>query len=193
MDQSNNEKNLNTVEIPKVFKTFISEEHFSNCISCDKYLLDETTEYVIEKAFKDGYVEVEYAMCMDCVEKMQHRMSEESLTRIHKYFEENFDFLGKRYGLIQSQDTSVDDYISKCIFNDKSIAELDEYQIMAHCKGKQLILSVFPYMISMDVIEEIQKLLSAKTKEELDDFTNEHFGLPPDLKEILKTRKPILL
>ena len=190
---ADSEKNLNTVDIPRVFKTFVSEEHFSNCISCDKYLLDESTEYVIEKVFKDGSVEIEYAMCMDCVEKMQQRMSKESLTRIHKYFEANFDFFGKRFGLIQSHNTSVNDYISKCIFNDKPVEELDEYQIMGHCKGKKLILSVFPYMVSKDVIEEIQELLSAKTREELDDFTDKHFGLPPDLKEIIRTRNPIML
>jgi formate hydrogenlyase subunit 6/NADH:ubiquinone oxidoreductase subunit I len=27
------------IEIPKTFKTFISEEYFQNCISCNKYLL----------------------------------------------------------------------------------------------------------------------------------------------------------
>ena len=194
MNSDNNyDDNLKKIEIPKDFKTFISEEYFANCISCDKYLLGEATEYVIEKAIKDGYVEFEYAMCMDCVEKMRKRMSEESLQRIQKYFEEHFDFMGKRYSQIQSGNSTVDDYISKCIFNNKSRSELDEYQIMGHCMGTKLILSVFPYMVSQDIIEEIQELLSAKTREELDDFTNKHFGLPPDLKEIIKTKKPILL
>lgn len=193
MDSNKHKDNILTTDIPKVFRTFVSEQHFINCITCDKYLLDDSTEYVIEKAVKDGYVEVEYAMCMDCIIKMKDTISEESMMRINRYFEEKFDFFGQRYGLIESQNSSVDDYISRCIFTNKPINHLDEYQIMGHCMGKKLILSVFPYMVGKDAIEEVQELLSAKTKEELDDFTNRHFGLPPELLEIIRNKKLILL
>ncbi len=193
MEENNFSKNFKTVDIPKVFKTFVSEEYFRNCISCDKYLLDDDTEYVIEKVLNEGYAEVEYAMCMECVDKMREKFSEESLQRIDEYFQSRFDFFGKRYNLFTNQNPIVDDYISKCIVNEKSIDELDEYQIFAHCRGKKLVLSVFPYMISHDVAEEVQELLSAKTKDELDNFTNKHFGLPPELREIIKSKKLILI
>lgn len=183
---------FHTIDIPTVFKTYVSESFFSNCISCDKYLLEDDTEYVIEKVIKDGQVEVEYSMCMECVENMRKKMSDESLNNINKYFEQNSGFLAKRYDLFSSHSTNVDDYISNCLFKDKSIHESDEYQLLGHFMGKKLLLSVFPYMVCKEAIEEVQELLSAKTKDELDDFTNKHFGLPPDLKEILKTRKPVL-
>jgi hypothetical protein len=38
------------------------------------------------------------------------------------------------------------------------------------------------------VIEEIQEILSAKTKEELDRFTEEHFGLPPEIREVINKK-----
>jgi hypothetical protein len=48
-------------------------------------------------------------------------------------------------------------------------------------------------MISGRAIEEIADQLSAETKDVLDDFIDQHFGLPPELKSLLKDRKLILL
>jgi hypothetical protein len=183
----------NVIEIPKVFKTFISEEYFRNCIICDKYLLNNETEYVIEKVISSGYVELEYSMCLDCVEKMRQKMSKESMERINRYFEENFNFYARRYNLLVSQSSNINDYISSCLFKDKPVHELEEYQLLGYCRGDKMLLSVFPYVVSKDAIEEVQELLSVKTREELDDFTDRYFGLPPDLKEIIRNKRPVLL
>jgi hypothetical protein len=193
MDSENAADKYHMIDIPKVFRTFISEDYFRNCITCDKYLLDEETEYVIEKVIREGYVELEYSMCLECVEKMRQKMSKESMERVNHYFEENFNFYDKRYDLFASKISNIDDYISHSLFKDKSIHDLDEYQLLGHCRGNKMLLSVFPYIVSKDAIEEVQELLSAKTREELDDFTDKHFGLPPDLKEILRTKRPVLL
>jgi uncharacterized protein with PIN domain len=181
------------IEIPRMFKTFISEEYFRNCIICDKYLLDDETEYVIEKVISSGHVELEYSMCLDCVEKMRQKMSKESMERINRYFEENFNFYARRYDLLVSQSSDINDYISNCLFKDKPVHELEEYQLLGHCRGDKLLLSVFPYVVSKDAIEEVQELLSVKTREELDNFTDRYFGLPPDLKEIIRNKRPVLL
>jgi hypothetical protein len=193
MDSERPDDRYNVIEIPKMFKTFVSEAYFSNCITCDKYLLDDDTEYVIEKVISHGNVELEYSMCLDCVEKMRQKMSKESMERVNKYFEENFNFYAKRYDLLASQSSNIDDYISSCLFKDKSIHEMDEYQLLGHCRGDKMLLSVFPYIVCKDAIEEVQELLSVKTREELDDFTDKYFGLPPDLKEILRSKRPVLI
>ena len=193
MDPESSDDKYNMIEIPKMFRTFISEEYFRNCITCDKYLLDDETEYVIEKVIREGYVELEYSMCLDCVEKMRQKMSKESMDRINQYFEENFNFYARRYDLVASQSSNIDDYISHSLFKDKPIRDLEEYQLLGHCRGDKMLLSVFPYIVSKDAIEEVQELLSAKTREELDDFTDRNFGLPPDLKEILRNKRPVLL
>ncbi len=193
MDSERNIYGFHTIEIPRVFKTFISEAYFKNCIICDRYLLDNETEYVIEKVISNGYVELEYSMCLGCVEKMRQRMSEESMERVNRYFEENFDFYARRYHILASRSSNIDDYISSCLFKDKPVHELEEYQLLGHCRGDKMLLSVFPYIVSKNAIEEVQELLSAKTSEELDDFTDRYFGLPPDLKEILRTKRPVLL
>ena len=48
-------------------------------------------------------------------------------------------------------------------------------------------------MISHEAIEEMQELLSPQTKDELDDFTKEHFDLPPEWREIIKNKKFVLI
>lgn len=184
---------ISKIEIPDTFKTFISEEYFQNCISCDKYLLADDSQYVIEKAIKDKYIEFEYAMCLECAEKMRKKLSQESLERIGNYFEEHVNFHDKTTHFSESNCASVDDFLSRCLVSGSSINDLTEYQIFALCEGKNLLLSFFPYMICHAVIEEMQELLSAKTKDELDDFTEKHFDLPPEWKESIKGRKLILL
>lgn len=193
MDNSDIYRISNKIEIPGIFKTFVSEEYFQNCISCGKYLLDSGSQYVIEKAIKDNYIEFEYAMCLECAEKMRKKLSTESLDRIDKYFEEHVDLPGKINRFLQDNSTSVDDYLSTCLISGKSINNLNEYQIFAICEGKELLLSLFPYMISHSIVEEMQELLSAKTRDELDDFTSRHFDLPPEWKESIKSKKIILL
>ena len=181
------------IDIPETFKTFVSEEYFQNCISCNKYLLKGKTQYVIEKAIKGNNVEFEYAMCLDCAEKMRENLSDLSLERIGKFFEEHVDLFDKRNYLLEQKHTTIDDYLSTCLINGSSITSLNEYQIFAYCEGDKILLSYFPYMISHEAIEEMQELLSPQTKDELDDFTKKHFDLPPEWREIIKDKKFVLI
>ena len=180
-------------DIPATFKTFVSEEYFQNCISCNKYLLKGKTQYVIEKAVKNNNVEFEYAMCLDCAEKMRENLSDISLERIGKYFENHVDLFDKRNYFLEQKFTTVDDYLSTCLINGTNISSLDEYQIFAYCEDDKLLLSYFPYMISHRAIEEMQELLSAQTKDELDDFTKRHFDLPPEWRETIIGKKFVLI
>jgi len=132
-------------------------------------------------------------MCMECAEKMRRQLSQESLERIGNYFEKHVNVQDKINHFLEHNYTSVDDYLSACLISGSPIDGLNEYQIFAHCEGENLLLSFFPYMISHAVIEEMQELLSAKTKDELDDFTGRHFDLPPEWKESIKGKKLILI
>ena len=84
-------------EIPKEFYSFETKAPFEFCIECNKYLLDEGTEYLIEKAIKnyEGYeaqdVIFDYAICMECAEDMRNQISKESWESMMRYFQENID------------------------------------------------------------------------------------------------------
>ena len=174
-------------EIPREFYSFESQTPFERCIECEKYLLDNT-EYVIEKAIKkyDGYTATDtvfdYAICMNCAEKMRNEFSKESLSKIDAYFGKHFNFLNiTRFAGKEKLD--MDECLSNCLIKDVSIDEVNEYQIYAYCKGDKLVKSIPPYMVSGQAIDEILPLLSDPTTDFLNGFFNKHFGPDPALVE----------
>lgn len=162
------------------------EEPFENCISCGKYLLDTGTEYFIEKAFKSNSVEMEYAICINCLMNMHNVMSKPSMERTEAYILKYFKPEKRYKQLFSKEDAPYYEWIDRCLIKGTSVADLKEYIIYAQCNGKNMIKSMMPYMISNEALEEIQELLSSQTKEELDRFMDKHFGLPPEWKEIFK-------
>ncbi|ELR68751.1 hypothetical protein C900_05847 [Fulvivirga imtechensis AK7] len=186
------------IDIPKEFHSFSKGDLFDTCIECDRFLLEEGTEYFIEKAIKtySGYqatdVIFEYAICLDCAEKMRKRMSIESMRSIEDYFARNVDF-HERMELMQANPHNPEAWMDKCMVNGHSKYQLNEYQIYAHCNGKHMELTHMPYLISGEVIDELTHLLSEKTLDELDGFFNNHFGPPPELMEPLPRKRIALI
>ena len=172
-------------EIPKEFFSFETNEPFERCIECDKYLLEGETEYLIEKAVKNyqGYkasdVIFDYAICMDCAERMRKEISSESWGKITQYFNENMDIEGR----IKMMEEEPASNISKCMIKGKDVNSCQDYQIYAHCKGKKLNMQNPPYLISGEVMEEILPLLSNKTIDEMNGFFNKHFSPDPSIFE----------
>lgn len=183
-------------DIPPIFLPFEQSKPFQNCINCEVYLLNDETEYVIEKAirqyndFKTSDVIFEYAMCMKCADKVRKELSSESLERIQSYIT-NSNLVQSRQELINNNNWNIDQWLDKCAVTGQSLEGQTEYQIYGHCKGSQLVLSVMPYMIGNQATEEMSELLSAKTKDELNRFVDENFGIPPELKQPIKDH-PIL-
>ena len=181
----------NHIAIPRPFYSDATNAVFERCLGCDRYLLDDGTEYLIEKAFRQypGYDFVdtvfEYAMCLDCVARLQQAMSEESMQRVRAYFEHRVDPFARRRHLIERERFDAREWISACFVTGKPVASMTEYQIYAHCEGRSLVMSLFPYAIGGDVIEEVGALLSNKTLGEIDGFMSDHFGLPPELRKLL--------
>lgn len=179
--------------IPEEFYSFSSGKPFIECISCNKELIQSGEPYVIEKAIRKykGYkaqdVIFEYAMCMQCAIKMQQEMSEESMQKITQFFSNNLDFEKlnqRRFGAeVDSQRA-----IQHCLITGDDRNDIEEYQIYAQCKGTNLISGTTPYMVSGAALEEVSELLSEKTKDELDGFIDDHFGIPPDLRKNIRSR-----
>ncbi|MEQ6168376.1 hypothetical protein AAOE16_14370 [Ekhidna sp. MALMAid0563] len=171
--------------IPKDFYSFETNAPFDTCIECEKYLLDDDTEYIIEKAVKnyEGYsakdVVFDYAICMDCAEKMRKEISKESWEMMMKYFQDNMDIQSR----LEMQEKAPEENLRNCMIKKTDVERCSEYQIYAHCKGKSLNLDNPPYMISGEVMEELLPLLSNKTIDEMNGFMNKHFSPDPSLME----------
>ena len=63
-------------------------------------------------------------------------------------------------------------------------AEMNEYQVAACFKGDRMVTDFMPpYMIGDLAIEELNALLSKQTKEDMDRFMGDVFGIPPELRK----------
>lgn len=184
--------------IAPIFFNSETRQPFSNCLVCDMFLLDPGTEYIIEKSIKQyNYMDssdiiFEYAICLDCAQRMMDDYSEESKEAIQLYFikNANHEQLIERLGSIESMD--IEQYISHCLFKGVSQKEAEEFQICAHCNGDQINFGNPPFMISGAASEEIMQSLSKQTKGDIDRFIDDYFGGPPEFKELLKDNKFVL-
>ena len=182
--------------IPKVFQKS-DGGLMETCILCNKNLLQPAQDYFIEKAFRvipeyrKTEVIFEYAMCLSCAESMRNELSSESKERIERYFQEHLDF-SKRQSLLQPRRAAFPNWIRECLVSGNPIKKSTEYSLYAHAYGKKLVYDMFPYAISGAAMEEVNELLSEKTREVLDDFIGSHFSGPPEVAEILKKR-PVLI
>ena len=69
----------------------------------------------------------------------------------------------------------------ECVITGQAASECDERQIMALCRGDQMMLGISsPIMLSGAAIEKLVKLLSEQTKGWLSDFVGDNFGMPPE-------------
>lgn len=172
------------MSIPRVFHSFEDEGPFSNCIECNRPLLEDNCEYVIEKAVRNypGYsaqdVIFDYAICLSCANEVQKRISAESMDSIRTYMHNK---LSNKQPVEVSE--NVDEMIGKCIISDKPAESCKEYQIFAFCIGNDLHPNMSAYMISDDILDEIQELLSSETKDELNRFSHKNFPPSPYLTQ----------
>ena len=172
-------------DIPEEFYSFETNSLFERCIECDKYLLDEDTKYLIEKAIKnyEGYkardVIFDFAICMDCMRDRSKEISPESVSKISEYFQNNVD-LEKKLALSQENPELS---INKCMIKGTDVSSCGEYQICGYFKGKKMNLQNPPYLISGEVMEELLPLLSDSTVDEMNGFFNKHFSPDPSFFE----------
>jgi hypothetical protein len=178
-------------KIPKEFHSDLENVPFSTCTFCSKSLLKSHDLYMIEKSYKVNPVNgkkntlFEYAICLACNIRKMESMSKESIQNIRSYMENNF--------VLEEWDLQKNNNLfEKCIVTGKPVKELEEYNIVGQFIGDKMIVGHFPILLSPSIGDEIQELLSQKTKDEFDDFMNTINGIPTELKELFKTRRPIL-
>jgi len=187
------------VDIPNQFFSDADGEPFHTCVVCGRNLLEDGTHYVIEKAMKnyEGYdfssTVFEYAMCMDCYQKMQQGMSEESMQNMQNYYQRIVTEKGVNGMMIDLQTFDLNDWLSRCFFKEKPVSEMKEYQLIGQFNGNHMVLNTPPMAIGEDVMEEMADLLSEKTKDEMNGFREQFLGPPPEIEELFSKRKILLI
>ncbi|MBD78663.1 MAG: hypothetical protein CL840_07075 [Crocinitomicaceae bacterium] len=180
------------VEIPKEFHSIDEMGEFTTCCMCEKKVKESGEPYLIERSFKrvnESYENVlfEYAICFDCARKMNEAMSKESMAKLETYFSQYLTGERQRMKLEESQNDSMA-WFNHCMVKGTAREDIFEYNICGLFRGDKMLLGEFPYLLSLEAMEEITELLSAETKDELDDFRRNHLGGPPEFEELLKGR-----
>ncbi len=184
------------VPIPREFHSLEADGPFERCVQCDAELQTSGRPYLIERVFRGAEPIIEYAMCEACVEKAQQELSEESRQAVASYLAEHIDFAARLERLHQLQETDDDeidplDWFDHCAVTGES--DCRERQIAAWCQGTQMRVGhALPLMLSGPALEELQKVLSEKTRGWMNDFVGDNFGMPPEFYDEPDLR-PILL
>ncbi len=177
--------------IPDIFLNSDTKAPLTNCIQCDYDLLNGERYYVIEKVFKKypqfqkTEVLFEYAVCSDCYEKMREQLSAESMANLSGYMMTNTDFAAMQKR-IEEHPSDPEKWLSHCMIKGTARESMTEYQMGACFKGDKLVTNFMPpFLIGEQAIEEMNGLLSKQSKDEMDDFMGDNFGIPPELRKDL--------
>jgi hypothetical protein len=190
------------IEIPGLFFDSLTGKPFQTCQVCQNKLLNTTKNYIIEKVFRKniatGKIEsvFEYAICLQCAEKLVESYSKESKENLQRYFQEHVrDTLQQNNQPVIESERDVQQILSQCSITGKQVTELDEYQIVGQFTGSYLNPFMAPFMIGSGSMDDVQDLLSEKTLDEIDDFTGKYLTGPPEFREFFKSprRRPILV
>ena len=180
------------MEIPNKFYNTLTDKAFTSCGVCGRDLRKHNLAYLIEKAYRrfpnNGGEELlfEIAVCHDCAREMRTQLSQESRKAVNDFFYKEF------MTRVQELSDADDGYLmSHCLLSGKPLEEMNEYQIYAHCRGNQMANHGAVYVLSDEVIENIQELLSDETRDQLRQFSDDHLGTPPEIQKILD-RSPLL-
>lgn len=180
------------VPIPESLYSIETGDPISTCLVCDRSLLDGSTEYLIEKGYRQYEAfEVEetvfgYALCVDCHTDMRQSFSDRSRRRCRAYLSERINLGARTASLPKADDPDPSAWTRRCIVHDTPKEELQEYQLLAHCHGTDMLLSHFPLLIGGPAVDELTEHLSNETIDELGGLRDEHLGPPPELERDLQ-------
>ena len=172
------------VPIPSEFHSLENDGPFNKCLKCEAELLQSGMPYLIERVFVQQEPIVEYAMCEACVMASQSELSVESRQAVTDYMLSNLDVsqrLGRLSEWAEHGSDDASELMNRCLFSGTRAEDCREKQIAAWCQGDQMRVDhVFPMMISGVAIEELNGVLSEKTRGWIDDFVGDNFGMPPE-------------
>jgi hypothetical protein len=177
---------------PRDFNSDASDAPFEKCLICSEDLLHSGVPYSVEKAKKvlDSGNEVtlyEMAVCMPCSEQMNKRVSPHSRQVMDDFFRK-IDMQRLQEELSAADDP--EDWKKQCMISRKPKSEIVDYNIVAQMVNGKMLYGMSPMLIDLNVMEPLQELLSAETKEEFDNFRDEFLSPDdPELRALLSDTK----
>ena len=126
---------------------------------------------------------MEMAICEDCRDKISEELSKDSMMRINAFVEERCDW-EQRFEDSQDWDPEdLEQWLGNCVLLKTPASECKEYQIAAVCRGGLMSIDLLPILISGAASEEMQKLMSKKTRDRLGEMVEDFFGMPSEFAD----------
>jgi len=166
-------------------------EPFQSCIACGLPLDDPEVPYLVAKSFRGPECIFEYAICDLCRSTMAREFSEESRQRLAEFFQQRVN-IGQRSALL-TLGPVADPWIAACAACGTPRQDAASFSLGAVFLANEMIFDPYPLCLCGKCEEDIQNLISKKTRDIWDDFVETHFeGPPAHLLDLPAGGKPVL-
>ena len=172
------------------FHSYETEEAFTECCDCGCNLQD-VEMYVVNQSFAGNECVFEFAMCLQCREKINDQLSEDSRVAMFDFMHDHADMQTRLEKLGHDSDTGQ--YIENCVTCGKSRADAKSYTLGAMFTGYCLIKGPFPLLICDDCESKMADSISDETRKFWDNYIAENFPGPPSEIDLPTRTKPILI
>ncbi len=172
------------------FNSYETHRPFTHCCDCG-CKLNDADMHIINQSFVGEECVFEFAMCLDCREKINDQFSEESKVSMFDFMHDNADMESRQETL--GHDSPAEAYIENCITCGKARPEAKSYTLGAMFSRSDLIKGPFPLLICDDCETRMAEAISEETRNFWEDYVAEHFPGPPSEVDIPTKTKPILI
>ena len=176
--------------MPDRFISLETGKPFSHCCAC-KCELAEAGMHIVNQSFVKGECVFELAMCMECREDMNAKLSEDSRVAMFDFMHDNTNMQQREEELGTDSDTEA--YLAKCISCDAESKDLSSYTIGGMFSDKDLVKGPFPLLMCSACEENLSETISEETRNMWDKFIGEHFPGPPSHVELPTGSKPLFM
>ena len=172
------------------FHSYETGEAFTECCDCGCNLHDVDI-YIINQSFAANECIFECAMCLQCRERMNEQLSENSRVAMFDFMHDHADMESRQERLSNNSETEA--YIESCITCGKHRSEAKTFTLGAMFSGDHLIKGPFPLIICDDCEGKMAAIISDETRKFWDDYIAEHFPGPPSEIDLPHKNKPLLI
>lgn len=147
--------------------------------------------HVVNQSYVGDECVFEFALCVDCREKMHEQLSEESKVAMFDFMHDHFDIDTREEQL--GSHSEVEAYLAECISCHQPRETTQAYTLGAMFSGKHLIKGPFPMLMCSTCEETLADTLSDETRKVWDRFIADHFPGPPSEVDLPKGSKPVFI
>jgi hypothetical protein len=165
--------------IPQELYSEYEDRPFKTCTRCGETLADFEDGYRISKVHRAGEVLFEYALCGPCFLNIYEESSDETKIALYQYQRDRLQ-----------ENVAGGEACALCA-KEKDQIENDEFALVGACHS-HLLLDI--NLVCGPCVEDMNRLVSKKTRDVWDRFVQENFpGVPADFEPMPSEPAPFLV